>query len=190
MKKIFILIYFCLFCYGILCAQDAKKMVVYDEKQGMNQWHITKMLQDRMGFIWISSWDGLTRFDGYEFVTFKSRPGDDSPLENNRVRDIQLAANGDIYCLVDDRWFLFSQSKGTFINISNDENEKLNKAKTKNRLRLTKRKKVQKMGRKMVDRQGNVWFCTPDSIVKTINYRKPAVPFVLRSSDQARCFFR
>ena len=40
MKKIFILIYFCLFCYGILCAQDAKKMVVYDEKQGMNQWHL------------------------------------------------------------------------------------------------------------------------------------------------------
>lgn len=189
MKKIFILIYFCLFCYGILCAQDAKKMVVYDEKQSMNQWHITKMLQDRMGFIWISSWNGLTRFDGYEFVTFKSRPGDDSPLENNRVRDIQLAANGDIYCLVDNRWFLFSQSKGTFINISDDENEKLNKAKTKNRLRLTKRKKVQKMGRKMVDRQGNVWFCTPDSIVKTINYRKPAVPFVLRSSDQARYFF-
>lgn len=189
MKKIFILIYFCLCCYGILCAQDAKKMVVYDENKGMNQWHITKMLQDRMGFIWISSWDGLTRFDGYEFVTFKSRPGDDSPLENNRVRDIQLAANGDIYCLVDDRWFLFSQSKGTFINISDDENEKLNKAKTKNRLRLTKRKKVQKMGRKMTDRQGNVWFCTPDSIVKTINYRKPAVPFVLRSSDQARCFF-
>ena len=113
MKKIFILIYFCLCCYGILCAQDAKKMVVYDENKGMNQWHITKMLQDRMGFIWISSWDGLTRFDGYEFVTFKSRPGDDSPLENNRVRDIQLAANGDIYCLVDDRWFLFSQSKVT-----------------------------------------------------------------------------
>lgn len=189
MKKILILIYLCLCSYGILCAQDARKTVVYDEKQGMNQWHITKMLQDRLGFIWISSWDGLTRFDGYEFVTFKSTPGDESPLENNRVRDIQLAANGDIYCLVDERWFLFSQSKGTFMNISTAENEELMKAKAKIKPRQTKQKKALKSGRKMIDRQGNLWISTPDSIIKTVYYRKPAIPFVLKNKDQARCFF-
>ena len=66
----------------------------------MNLWHITKMLQDKTGFMWISSWEGLTRFDGYHFVTFKSKAGDGSPLMSNRIRDIELASNGNIYCMV------------------------------------------------------------------------------------------
>lgn len=194
MKEKVIFIFFSLLSCVILCAQTVSKTVVYGANKGMNQWHITKMLQDRIGFIWISSWDGLTRFDGYEFVTFNSSPGDGSPLENNRVRDMQLAANGDIYCLVDDRWFLFSQSKGTFVNISDAENEELLKAKEHNKQRPGKQNQMtqslqKKRGRKMTDRQGNLWISTPDSIIKTVFYRKPAVPLVLRNQEQARCFF-
>lgn len=91
----------------------------------MNLWHITKMLQDKTGFMWISSWEGLTRFDGYHFVTFKSKAGDGSPLMSNRIRDIELASNGNIYCMVDERWFLFSLEQGAFFSISDAENRAL-----------------------------------------------------------------
>jgi len=30
------------------------------------------MIEDRNGFIWIGTWDGLNRFDGYDFVIYKS----------------------------------------------------------------------------------------------------------------------
>ena len=29
------------------------------------------ILQDRDGFMWFGTWDGLNRFDGYEFRTYK-----------------------------------------------------------------------------------------------------------------------
>ena len=31
------------------------------------QWHMTQMTQDRQGMIWFATWNGLCRYDGYDF---------------------------------------------------------------------------------------------------------------------------
>ena len=31
---------------------------------------ITTILQDKKGYIWLSTYEGLVRFDGFDFVTF------------------------------------------------------------------------------------------------------------------------
>ena len=36
-------------------------------EDGLPQHTITDILQDRSGFMWFSTWDGLSRFDGYTF---------------------------------------------------------------------------------------------------------------------------
>nr|WP_246722977.1 two-component regulator propeller domain-containing protein [Aliikangiella sp. G2MR2-5] len=46
------------------------------------------IFQDSKGFIWIGTYDGLTRFDGYRFVNFKSDPADPTSLSNNIVVSI------------------------------------------------------------------------------------------------------
>jgi ligand-binding sensor domain-containing protein len=38
-------------------------------EDGMSQEDVHAILQDRQGFIWIATQDGLNRFDGYEFET-------------------------------------------------------------------------------------------------------------------------
>ena len=48
----------------------------YDDHNGMSQWHLTRILQDARGYLWFATWNGLNRFDGYEFAVFKSQPGD------------------------------------------------------------------------------------------------------------------
>lgn len=188
MKKIFLLLAFHLICYSLWASQTTRK-VVYSESQGMNLWHITKMLQDKTGFMWISSWEGLTRFDGYHFVTFKSKAGDGSPLTSNRIRDIELASNGSIYCLVDERWFLFSQKQGAFFTVSDVENKTLIARKKQRAALVSKKKKAKRGSRKIVDRQGVVWEIAGDSIIKLISTQSPAVPWILPKSSQVRSFY-
>ena len=70
--------------------------------------HFTRMVQDRQGLFWIASWNGLYRFDGYEFVCFKSSPGDGVPLPSDRVKNVFLNPDGRLCCNVDDQLFFFN----------------------------------------------------------------------------------
>ncbi|WP_460915989.1 two-component regulator propeller domain-containing protein [Spirosoma areae] len=45
-------------------------------RQGLSQRTIYSMCQDREGFIWFGTEDGLNKFDGYRFVVFKPNPRD------------------------------------------------------------------------------------------------------------------
>ena len=57
----------------------------FTESDGLPQSLITCVIQDSKGYIWISSWNGLSRYDGYSFSNFKARKGDNCPLITNRI---------------------------------------------------------------------------------------------------------
>ncbi|NOX37163.1 MAG: response regulator [Calditrichaeota bacterium] len=57
----------------------------FTQEQGLSQSSVLDILQDRQGFIWIGTEDGLNRFDGYEFRVFKHIPGDTNSLSDNYV---------------------------------------------------------------------------------------------------------
>ena len=57
----------------------------YSIKDGMSQNTVMAILQDKQGFIWLGTWDGLNRFDGYEFTTFKAMSKGEEAHVNNRV---------------------------------------------------------------------------------------------------------
>src|SRR3974377_2392404 len=40
-------------------------------EHGLSQSRVDHMLQDRRGFIWIGTYNGLNRYDGYRFKTTK-----------------------------------------------------------------------------------------------------------------------
>ena len=44
------------------------------QKQGLEQKEIACIIQDRQGFLWLGASDGLVRYDGYRFRTFKQQP--------------------------------------------------------------------------------------------------------------------
>lgn len=60
----------------------------YGNEQGLNQAGAICILQDNDGFMWIGTPDGLNRFDGYNFTTFRNTPDDTTSLSNNYVRCI------------------------------------------------------------------------------------------------------
>ena len=49
-------------------------------EQGLSQSRVDHMLQDRRGFIWIGTYNGLNRYDGYRFKTYKPDPNNPNSL--------------------------------------------------------------------------------------------------------------
>ena len=92
----------------------------YDEEDGVPASHVTQLLQDGKGFMWFATWNGLCRYDGYEFHTFKPVAGDGCAMATDRIRDIGLLPDGKILCRVDDDHFLFDPRTCQFVDAPND----------------------------------------------------------------------
>jgi ligand-binding sensor domain-containing protein len=56
--------------------------------QGLSQNTIYCALQDRHGFMWFGTQDGLNRYDGYNFTVFRNRSQDVTSLSNNFVSSL------------------------------------------------------------------------------------------------------
>jgi ligand-binding sensor domain-containing protein/signal transduction histidine kinase len=61
---------------------------------GLSQGYVTAILQDRQGFMWFATRDGLNRYDGNSFVVYKNNPGDPASLSSNFLQDLMQDANG------------------------------------------------------------------------------------------------
>ena len=112
-----------LFWVKSLSAQSQCTVTHYDEFSGMTQWWVTQIVQDKQGMIWISTWNGLNRYDGYEFVCFKSHAGDGVEIPSDRIDDIVLADNGSLRCNIDSRVFGFCTKTCRFFALSKEEEQ-------------------------------------------------------------------
>ncbi|MEO8672175.1 MAG: two-component regulator propeller domain-containing protein [Tahibacter sp.] len=69
----------------------------YGTAQGMSQATTRVITQDRNGFIWIGSQDGLNRFDGYGFRVYKSDRDDPWSLSQNHVWSLAADPDGSLW---------------------------------------------------------------------------------------------
>ena len=63
-------------------------------EDGLSQTTVTTILQDRHGFMWFGTQDGLNRYDGYSFVVYRNDPNDLNSLGGNQIRKIVQDASG------------------------------------------------------------------------------------------------
>ncbi len=66
-------------------------------RDGLSDNYILSMLQDRHGFLWLGSRDGLTRYDGHAFVTFKHDIDDKLTITDGGVDCLCEDHNGNIW---------------------------------------------------------------------------------------------
>ena len=69
--------------------QDSNQSLRFEKislEKGLSQASILCLLQDSQGFLWLGTYDGLNRYDGYHFLVFKSQPGQAGSLSDNQVR--------------------------------------------------------------------------------------------------------
>lgn len=70
----------------------------YDVSNGLAHSHVAAMHQDAKGYLWVATWEGLSRFDGYRFTNYTELDGLGSPIINDitedRTGNLWVATNG------------------------------------------------------------------------------------------------
>lgn len=86
----------------------------YTVEDGLVQNNPSQILQDHNGFIWISTWNGLSRFDGREFETFKF-----DIVDNHHMQKIDNTADGNLWMVSYDQksLYLYDTHKNQLHNI-------------------------------------------------------------------------
>ncbi|PTS98015.1 hybrid sensor histidine kinase/response regulator [Pedobacter sp. HMWF019] len=55
------------------------------QENGLSNNTVNSLYQDRYGFLWMGTYDGLNRYDGYAFKTFRHKWGDTCTLTDNHI---------------------------------------------------------------------------------------------------------
>jgi len=85
-NSIFLILFFT-FKLSYSQSQDNKFERISVE-QGLSSSIVHCILQDYQGYIWIATEDGLNKYDGYKFTTYRNDPDDSASLGNNNIRSL------------------------------------------------------------------------------------------------------
>ena len=90
--------FFCVLLSATFCSIHAQgpnlKFKHLSLKDGLSQSIVECIIQDRQGFMWFCTEDGLNKYDGYDFTVLRNDPDDPESLSQNHVTCIIEAHDG------------------------------------------------------------------------------------------------
>ena len=89
----------------------------YSIDDGMASNAITQLVQDDYGYIWIGTWNGLSRFDGYNFFNYKTGAASHIPNLHNRIWQMTIDNQQNLWMrMYDSRVFVLKRSIDRIVN--------------------------------------------------------------------------
>lgn len=121
MKKTFLIITL-FFCLSVLNSQAVNK-TIFDKitvNEGLSHSDVNSIVQDRDGFIWIGTYNGLCRYDGNKIVIYRT---DNSGLSNNRILSLYVGTDSLVYIGTETGGLnIYDPKTGRIISFKHDEN--------------------------------------------------------------------
>jgi len=111
MRNKFLILFFILLSGEILGQQVFEHI---NSTQGLASDKVADIIQDKDGFYWIATAEGLNRFDGSTFKIYRHNKNDSSSLSNNSCSSLLEDDNGDIWIGTAQGVNRFIKKKGIF----------------------------------------------------------------------------
>ena len=116
-KAVTMFLLLCLALAGRVQAQPVCDIRHYSFDDGLSQSVVQRIVQSSDGLLWFCTWDGLNSYDGSTFVSYNMASPGGKALSTNRIIDIQLGKDDDLWCQTyDARLFLFDRKERTFVD--------------------------------------------------------------------------
>ncbi len=82
--------FLCIFYFFVSCSTafsqlNGKSIDYLGVEEGLSNNVVNSLYQDRLGFIWMGTYDGLNRYDGYSFKIFRNKWNTENSLINNHI---------------------------------------------------------------------------------------------------------
>ena len=139
--------------------------------QGLSNPTINTIIEDKYGFLWLGTDDGLSRYDGYEFKVYKNNPSDSTSLPGNTIYAICEDNNGDLWIGGNNVLVKYDRKNDNFIRVNFDKGQNL----------------VQPIiYTVLADKHNNIWVGTDAYGVHLLNPEKmktKKVPFILGNEE-------
>lgn len=89
-------------------------------KDGLSQGMVDHILQDRYGFMWFCTKDGLNRYDGYHFEVYRHDLSDPTTISDSYVSFLFEDSRGNLWVGTQSGLDRFDRMNGRFIHFPND----------------------------------------------------------------------
>ncbi len=127
MKKLF----FTLFIILSVNSSAQFRFEKFGVEHGLSQSNARAFVQDKEGFLWVGTWDGLNRYDGYSFTSFQFEPTEKNSIAGSNILHLQVDILDRIWIVfVDGRINVYDKKKNQFHLLTAEENQPLTVAST------------------------------------------------------------
>jgi ligand-binding sensor domain-containing protein/two-component sensor histidine kinase len=116
------LVYFSCLFLPKLHAQVITKLpfITFDINNGLSQGYVKNIIQDKKGFLWFSTNDGLNRYDGYNFTVFHHDANDPTSLADDELTFVFEDSNERLWIATRNQGVeLFDRKSQTFFHYPN-----------------------------------------------------------------------
>ncbi|MDR2764127.1 MAG: helix-turn-helix domain-containing protein [Tannerella sp.] len=136
----------------------AQQSQCYDVSDGLSSSYISSITQDKEGYIWIATEDGLNRFDGSRFVVYRNRSDDTTSLIDNHIRTVYEDRKGRFWVATLTGLCLYDRMTDRFTPFKI--------------LHFDGKREISQFYFLMEDRKGFIWACISGSGVVRIDAEK------------------
>ncbi|MDR2806033.1 MAG: response regulator [Dysgonamonadaceae bacterium] len=89
----------------------------YSTEQGLSNSLINQVYQDKKGFLWIATENGLNKFDGTRFTVYKKNPDDSTSLKSNHVKTLFEDSSGNFWMRCSGALMKYDRHRDAFQNV-------------------------------------------------------------------------
>lgn len=89
----------------------------YQVSQGLSSNTVTAVTQDKKGFMWFGTRNGLNRFDGTAFKVYRNIPGDSSSIGSNSILSLNENEQSELWVGTYKGIYIYNPVKDTFTHL-------------------------------------------------------------------------
>ncbi|MEI6866182.1 two-component regulator propeller domain-containing protein [Flavicella sp.] len=156
-KNIHLIFVSCFFSVSIFGQLNNLRFESLDTTDGLSSSTCLEVFQDKEGYLWFGTIDGLNKYNGYEFEVFRSVLNDSTSISNNRINAIEEDQEGNLWIGTNNGLNLLNKKNDSFIriNLYNNFSQENNQRQVINDLLYS-------------DINNTLWVATNNGVVKII----------------------